>query len=62
VNDLKNYNASTKQCLMKQERKLNDLKNHLTIALKSMNNNSTLIKYLESERAEVLLYINKETE
>lgn len=62
VEDLKEFNTRTKKQLLKEDHDLNDLKFQLTVALKAMNNNSSLIKYLESERAEMLLYINKETE
>lgn len=62
VEELKDFNSRTKKRLIKEDHDLTDLKFQLTVALKAMNNNSSLIKYLESERAEMLLYINKETE
>jgi hypothetical protein len=48
--------------MMISDKKLTDLKYNLTIALKTMNNNSVYIKYLESEKAEMLLYINNQFE
>ncbi len=62
MDDLKEYCIRTKQSLIKEDRLLNEVKANLTVALKTMNNFSADIKYLESERAEVLLYINRETE
>lgn len=60
MEELKDYNTRTKKQLLKEDHDLNELKYRLAVALKAMNNNSSLIKYLESERAEMLLYINKE--
>ena len=38
------------------------MKSNLTVSLKTMRNESEMIKYLESQKADLLLWINKETE